>query len=1019
MDQEAAGWSAEEVKQLIQTLGDKLIEQFVREHPYLQQRALAGFSRRLPGDYPQRLARFLIQRAGLNQQALKELITRWRQHYAVLCDGLQALEPPLTLESLSPLLQQHGGTLTLYALRTDPRAAVLSDIITTIRQGLTQGEISPTPIKAAPAETAQEPAKPADPNPQENPAPARAKERAVSHSGSLVGRPSGGFANRNTQISAPTTIPEFFAALEAEIQTLQATDQTLSACASQLAQPQTAHDPQALQRLIDRLTTTRQKIVDGLARFAALESDLLAKLRAEIGQAERFGLAENLSALLPPDQAPATVDEARTRILTLQTAYERLRAAVALNQQRQARLKAAPAQIQLLLDEIAGVGGDPAPFVAGLEKLKATPLESSNSRQIERALESAEQLQTKALARRNGLLRGWQEQLERACDDGESLLNQSLSLSADLLEITNLQAALERAHALMATPLAPNPPLPLPFPPGQISACYQTLRRQCERLRLAISNYNPQTALATLQKFENERPIDLTPQQVQAIGAALVGTASLREGYAGFTWRAGTTLLMLLESSLAEQFYERFGFAAVGSAIVASLCAGDFPLGLTFAEKEYLFYTGADVASVFRHPRVQDILSDACASQTFPPAAPDCFKESSPAVRQAALAFLRIAPQINLPEPLRLQLSAALLAAVQVQEERMQAGRLFIRTLIDQGQSLNAYCAWRALALEQSSLHTDPIGLDALYSLIWRLTLDSHTPGTQLALLCSDANLKEVSAYTPGIALALALGSLSLAHTCHPCGEELAIHFLDTLRDHHHYPALSDALLAHLPGQQNRAGEGAAAVQARQITIQATLLQLAEHLAEADHLLQVSNYRFAPTKQMRNQIDARLKPLLAALQQGTQPTGELATALATTEPAALANLLINDEGRIRRKEGRDPIDGNDLSKLHRNLESLLDHLRAAAAKHTELISLGLEPSAIAVALSNGAHPTPETQPEGTHSAGFQPGRYPWEEQEPLQAELRRLLSDVPQARDLLRRALSDRALNLTETGAAS
>ncbi len=1026
MDQETIGWSVEEVKQLIQTLGAKPIEQFVREHAYLQQRALAGFSRRLPGDYPQRLARFLIQRAGLNQQALKELIKHWRQHFATLCDALQALEPPLTLESLSPLIQEHGGTLAFYALRTDPRATAFSDIITTIRQSLSRGEISPTPVLPVPAEASQEHAKPTDPSLPANPPPATTKERAVSNSGSLgtaIAKPSGGFASRSAQISVPKTIPEFFVALEAEVQTLHATDQTFSACASQLAQPQTAHDPQALQRVIDRLTTARQKIVDGLARFAVLDCELLAKLRAETGHAESFGLAEDLSSQLPQDHTPATVDEARARIAALQEAYERLSAAIALNEQRRAELKAVPALIQRLLDEIAALDGDPGPLSASLEKLKATPLESSS--QIERALERAEQLQAKTLSLRSNLLHNWQEQLQRVCDDCESLLNQSLSLSADPLEITNLQALVERAHTLMATPLVPNPPTPLPFPVSQISACHQALRQQHERLLQAVSHYNPQIALATLHQAENESPAELTPQQLRAIGAALVGAASLREGYEGVIWRVGATLLMTLESSAAEQFYERFGFAAVATAVAASLRAGDFPLGLTFAES--LFYPGADVASVFKHPHVQAILSDACASQIFPPVAPDCFKDTSPAVRLAALEFLRIAPQINLPETLRIQLSAALLAAAQVQEERVQAGRLFIRTLIDQGQSLSAYCAWRALALEQSSLQSDPIGLDALYSLLWRLTLDSHAPGAQLAALCSDAHLKDVSAYTSGIALALALGSLSLAHICESRGEELAVHFLDTLRDHHHYPALSDALRAQLSGQQNSAGESAAASQARQITIQAILPQLTERLAEADRLLHVSNYRFAPTKQMRNQIDARLKPLLTALQHGLQPTGDLATALATMEPVTLANLLINDEARIRRKEGRDPIDGNDLSKLHRNLESLLEHLRAAATKQAELLTLGMEPSAIATVLSNGVHTTSEAQPENPRSAGFQPAgvglggaqpdRYPWEDQEPLQAELRRLLSEVPQARDLLRRALSDRVLDLTATGA--
>ncbi|HEX6779269.1 MAG TPA: hypothetical protein VF099_13760, partial [Ktedonobacterales bacterium] len=598
---------------------------------------------------------------------------------------------------------------------------------------------------------------------------------------------------------------------------------------------------------------------------------------------------------------------------------------------------------------------------------------------------------------------------------------------------TSTEAALERARLLLKTPLAPDPPVPLPFSPTQLTECNQQLLQRQEELRHVLANYNPRTALAALYRFESQPPAELTHQQLDEIGAALVGAASLREGYEGLIWRIGAALLMSLDSSAAEQFYERFGFTAIATATAASLRSGDFPLGLSFAASDYLFYTVSDIARVFSHPRTLDILSDACATQTFPAAAPDCFKDSSPAIRQAALAFLRIASQIHLPAPLCLQLSAALLAAADTPLEQSQAGRIFIGALIDQGQSLNAYCVWRALAAKLNHLYTDPIGTDALSSLLWRLTLDTRSSGAQLAALCSDPTLQEISAYAPGITLALALGSMALAR--HPDGAverevrgaaesaetqfpqapaaegaALTRRFLDMLHDQHPYPTISDILRARLSNEHNEASAEDLEAQIRQGAVQATLASLAENLTEADRRIQVSNYRYAPTKQMRIQIDARLKPLLTALQQGLEPAGDLGDSLQALDTSELARLVIDDGERIRKQESRDPIDGDDRNKLRRDLENLFESLQAADTKRAELIDLGLDPPAIAAALSNGSDHLSALQ---TLEALARQR----ELQEALQSELHRLIGEAPHAQALLQRALPDLPLDLFRPGA--
>ncbi|HEX6777696.1 MAG TPA: hypothetical protein VF099_05805, partial [Ktedonobacterales bacterium] len=556
MDQDATGWSVEEIKQLIQLLDRSIIEQFVREHAFLQRRALAGFSKRLPTDYPQRLARFLTQRATQTQQTLNDLIKRWREQNAAVCDAIQVLETPLTLETLKPLIEEHGGSPALYALRTDPRAGELAGLITTIRESIAAGTFprmpaaTKTPARAEPAS-----AKSASVTP-----PAANGTAATPH------RPTSSPINLPGQTSMPKSIPAFFASLEAELQALQATDHSIAACATQLAQPQIARDPQALQRLIEKLSAARQKIIDALARFAALDSELLKHIRAETEQAEADGLVAGLVATLPSPTTPATIDEAHTRVLALRDAHTRLNEAIALNEQRLAELQTIPAAAESLLNEIVDLGGLRGAVSANLAKLKAALTRSANSRQIEQTLEQARKAQANALFYRNELLQTWHNRLSSACRAGEILLNKSLHLSADLPEITSAEAALDQARLLLKTPLTPNPPAPLPFSPVLLTECNQQLLQRQEQLRHVLANYNPRTALAALYRFENKPPAELTHQQLDEIGAALVGAASLREGYEGLIWRIGATLLMTLDSSAAEQFYERFGFTAIATA---------------------------------------------------------------------------------------------------------------------------------------------------------------------------------------------------------------------------------------------------------------------------------------------------------------------------------------------------------------------------------------------------------------------------------------------------------------------
>src|SRR5579859_570428 len=853
MDLDPVGWSTEDITLLIQSLARTAIEQFVHDHPFLQQRALAGFSKRLPPNYPQRLASHLSQRAAIYQQTLQELIKFWRQEKQPLCDVIEQLEAPHTLEALSPLIEQHGGRAVLSTLHTNAHADTLGEILTALKQGINRGEIPLEPTAPPPARDSGKlpmAGAPAAPAPTTAPAAANRRERpsgALSTVAATLPRPSGSLAYRSETPAAPKTIPEFLAALETQLQSLHTIQQTIETSGVQLTQHQTSDDPQALPRILEKLNAAYQKRTEGLARFGALESDLLNALRTETQQAEAAGQVEGLSDSLPPDTPATTLSEASAHIQAFQQARERLTAALTLNEQRLSALKAEPAAIETLLREIEELEGETGPLRAKLANLKTTAPENATTRQIERALQTAEKMHAQAASLRNGLLQDWHNHLLRAYSDAESLLNQSLHLSADLPEITNLHQSLQKARILLDTPLAPNAPVPLPFPPAQMITCRQQLNQQSEHLRQALATYNPQIALAALQDFEQHDSADLTPQQLQKIGAALVGAASLQAGYSGLIWRVGATLLAALDNTAAEQFYERFGFVAVATAIAASLRNGDFPLGLAFAEKDYLFYTDADIGSVFKHERVLGILNSTCGASLFPALPPHCFAASSPAVRQAALELLSRAAQFNFPEALRLQLSAALLAEAASPDERAQAARLLSRSLIDQQQHLNAYCVWRALALEQPNLYTDPTGQEALFSLIWRFGLDTHTPSAQLAMLCADSDLQEASSYVPGIALALALGSLSLARAQHPRGEAWAILFLDMLRDHHHYLAISDALRARLPKQPGKGSEDEDTEEGHKQVIQTIQAELSAALAEADRRLQVSNYRFAPT----------------------------------------------------------------------------------------------------------------------------------------------------------------------------
>ena len=1007
MDQDVIGWSTADITLLIQSLARPAIEQFVHDHPYLQQRALAGFSKRLPPNYAQRLATYLAQRAALYQQSLQELIKCWRQEKQSLCDAIEQMETPITLEALATILAEHGGRETLSALHTDPRAETFGDTLAALRQGIERREISLEPTTLPTEPPTRDSGKSAirstgTVGTVQIPPTGAVKRPGLTPTEGATGvatlaRPFGGL-HTIAAPSVPKTLIELFAALETELQALQTAQQTIETYGTQLTQHQTSNDPQALQRLIEKLSASNQKNMESFARLAALDGELLKALRAETQQAEASGQVEGLSASLPAEAAPNTISEASARLQTYRQTSERLNAALTENERRLVELTAAPAAIEAILREIDDLEGESGPLRARLANLKTTVPENASTKQVERALQMAVKAREQARTLRNGLLQDWHNHLLRACRDSESLLNQSLHLSADLPEITNLQHALQHARTVLATPLIPDAPVPLPFPPAQIIASRQQLSQHGDRLLRALATYNPQIALVFLQEFDQAEPAELTPQQLQKVGAALVGAASLRAGYSSLIWRVGATLLAALDNATAEQFYDRYGFAAVATAIAVSLRNGDFPLGMGFAEKEYLFYTDAEMTSVFKHERVLDILSYHCATYTFPKPTPDCFAKASPSVRQAALELLARSTQINFPPALCLQLSAALLAAAVSTEERAQAVRLLIRSLIDQRQYLNAYCAWRALTVEQPNLYSDPTGLESLFSLIWHFTLDAHTPSAPLAALCTESSLQEASSYVPGIALALSLAALALARARHPRGEEWSAFFLDALHDHHHYLAVSDALRARLPKPTDGLvdGQDAEALSKQQ----AILVQFKAALTEAERRLLVSNYRFAPTKQMRNQIDAQIQPVLAALQQGLEPTGDLGADLLEADPADLTSTLIQEAERTRRQEGRDSIEGNDLKKLRNDLTNLLKQLIEAVNKRAELVALGANVAALCASQSNGSnHLSPDQAEE--HPDDYQG----WENHEAIQSELRRLLSDAPHSRNLLQQAL--------------
>jgi hypothetical protein len=1007
MDQDAAAWSAEEIAAFIQQMNRASVEQFVRKHQYLQRTALAGYSKQLPKDYPQRLARVLAQRGFANQQDLKQLLERWRQDHSAVCQAIQQLEPPLSLEVLQPFIEQYGGQEVFLALRTDPRAEKLGEVSAALKLGLEHGEIRLMPTLPPPDEMAAQNGKGEEAEPPATEAAEGTHLQSAERSTLPRARPGTALPRlapvTNGAGAHPQTVAEYVSTLEVQIQALAAIEKTITGCGEQLTQPSIAHNPQAIQRMIERLTVGQQKMSEGLSHFAALEGELLERLRAEVRQAEAGGLVEPLSALLPTAPTITTSDEARAHLQAIQQVRERLSAALLRYEQRRAALATAPEVIARLLEEIDGLEGESGPLRASLAGLKTLIGKRAAEQQIEEALKRAEQTQDRAIQLRDTNLENWTSNLQRACRDAESLLNQSLHLSTDLPEVSNLQQTLEQARSLLATPLPFKQPLPIPFPPTRITACHATLRQQNDHLRQALAAYNPQIALATLEDFEQMGNTPSNPQQLREIGAALVGAASLASGYSGLIWRVGSKLLMMLESADAEQFYERYGYAAVATGLAASLRAGDFPLALTFAE--HLFYTGADAASVFAHPRVQETLSEVCSLAQLPRAANNCFAQASPAIRKAALAFLSVASEINLPEPLPLQLSGALLAAANTPEERAQAGLVLIQALLEQDQRLNAYCVWRALAQEQPDLYNHPVGLETLYRLIWWLTLDTHAPGDQLAALCSDTSLQQAGFYVPGIALALCLGSLVAARANHPQGEELAQLYAEMLREQS-YPSLSDMLLAQLPSHADAAQDRTPEEAAREQAIQDNSSAFAAALAEADRRIQVSNYHFAPTKQMRNQIDVRLKAVLTALQQPEELRDELAQSLMEDAPDEVARALIEQEEKNRRQFGYEPIQGDDLKKLRKDLENVATHLSLAAHKRAKLLELGINLRSLK-RISGGLKQPQEQETDEEAETEWHP------KDEPLLQEVQRVLAEAPQARHLLQRTLPLLSLELS------
>lgn len=208
----------------------------------------------------------------------------------------------------------------------------------------------------------------------------------------------------------------------------------------------------------------------------------------------------------------------------------------------------------------------------------------------------------------------------------------------------------------------------------------------------------------------------LSPEQRERLGNDLVQAADTREGYEELVWQAGMNLVFSLEQEEeVEDFFQRYGYRAIASALFSTFINGDFPIGLGFIVNGFVL--DDDLSTLANRSEIREALAMLEEERVRVPI--ENFVQSSSLLRRASRQFLSRAREAGLSASICLQIAASLLAATpEDDQEREPVTRTFLDALLAENRDISLFYCWRAAIEQHQALASEPSYLKVLPDII-------------------------------------------------------------------------------------------------------------------------------------------------------------------------------------------------------------------------------------------------------------------------------------------------------------
>lgn len=241
------------------------------------------------------------------------------------------------------------------------------------------------------------------------------------------------------------------------------------------------------------------------------------------------------------------------------------------------------------------------------------------------------------------------------------------------------------------------------------------LATYCEQLESSVINVKNanNNAIKYFQRKiqEDSEYVFVQQEEIAILGTALVNVAGESEQ---LWWLGDDVMVRLMLSNLEgideQEFYERYGYAAVANAITTATRNYVFSPILSLFNSNFLPPTnepGQDkIETLLKHPLVKQAFSEAVEANTIR-FNPEEFQKFSINKQKASLTLLSHKDALKLPATNRLQWAALLHNAFETgSTEHYTATRLLLDALLDSEQYFSFYYALRALEADYPDLWT-------------------------------------------------------------------------------------------------------------------------------------------------------------------------------------------------------------------------------------------------------------------------------------------------------------------------